>query len=179
MNGAEQNSASVSDAVAARQALYRKHELHDGVKTISRSERFRRRSTNEYNGYDFGSFAALPLWSLQNDQDSQALAYAAGLIYFRKQLDRELDGAILRSLAAKTGEGLLDKVMDAGILDDEYLATSDLPLPLPDEIHQTGQCFVEAAISGSDHKSKVARKICAHAHEIVDCSSPKFTENRE
>ncbi|GAA0480640.1 hypothetical protein GCM10009096_23390 [Parasphingorhabdus litoris] len=153
----------------------------------SRAARFRDRlrgnaDHNRDIGMRFADLVALPLWSVDPQADLGKLAYAAGLLCYRPQLDQELDGLTLRSIARTTGEKLFDQVMEATRPATSNIMASERPLPTPAEIAQCGSALMDRVVrssqpdkTGADTRDAPcggvtiteARAICDMAYQLI------------
>jgi hypothetical protein len=121
--------------------------MPDGVRS-NRASRFAKRANGEVL-QPFSALSALPYWTLRMDDAAyrKNLARLAALLHFRPQIDREISGAKLQSLAEEFGEALLDTALAAEL--PSHLPVSDLPLPRPDKMEEIGMAMVENAMPQS------------------------------
>lgn len=121
--------------------------MTDGVRS-SRASRFAKRANGEVIQL-FSALPALPYWTLRMGDAAYRLNLArlAALLHFRQQIDREISGAKLQSLAEEFGEALLDAALGAEFACQ--LPISDLPLPRPDQMEKIGMAMLENAVPQS------------------------------
>jgi hypothetical protein len=91
---------------------------------------------------EFRDLAQLPDWALDADARESVLCVAA-LLYFRPQIDREINGRKLAQLAEAFGEDQVDLACSAQRLPPTMLAPDSQPLPSPDAIHAIGNSLME------------------------------------
>jgi hypothetical protein len=85
----------------------------------------------------FNDVAQLPGWAVDQNRREIVLRITA-LLYYRQQIDQEINGRKLAQLADVFGEQYLDLACSADLPDANLLASSMSPMPTPDAMLARG-----------------------------------------
>lgn len=148
---------------------------------LSRASRFTARMGGDMP-HEFSALAAFPNWALNlSDNDYRVqLSRMAALLYFRPQIDREISGAKLQSLAEEFGE----EMIDAALSTQEHAprAVSNAPLPRPDKMTEIGNAMIERILPQSSQREQVAdadtRTLLSTAAIILSTLPPPTIEGK-
>ncbi len=136
----------------------------------SRASRFKARMNGDVP-ITFSTLSALPRWALRIGEDEYRtqLSRMAALLNYRPQMDREISGTKLQSIAEEFGENLIDAALSAD-LPPTQIAT-DVPLPRPDKMEEMGNSMINRALlnlNPSQHDNADTLALLAIAAAIVE-----------
>ncbi len=155
--------------------------IMSGGQKSTRSSRFAARMSGN-PPLDFSSLSALPHWALRIREDGyrKQLSRMAALLYFRPQMDREISGAKLQSIAEEFGEELIDAALSAELPPMQLI--EDVSLPRPDKMEAKGNAMIDRAmavlnpVEVSSKGDADAQSLLSIAAMMVEELSPPATE---
>ncbi len=96
---------------------------------------------------EFSMLQRVPQWLLDSDESRRKAAAAiAAILHFRPQIDRELNGSKLGSIADHLGEAAFDTACAQPCPPMDQCADRDASLPRPEQMAAIGQSILNRAL---------------------------------